>query len=246
MDNFVNAAIARVQYILTYAYNLITSILKLIFDTLIFDFESFSTQFRNLLTEVSPVLSIAPERLAMTSMYLGQWLNDVIKSLICTIITEIQLHQGDNTLVNGTVPLPHTAIPPNGTSTFLNETLYFQCMTFNTTYDYNIFGALGVLGSALPRAQFVVEKIFPGGIFRIGVEFFTLPGPISDDGSQGFDINTPLPNDSTRFLLSVTTIDAVWDTIRRPLDTLRTSSMIEKWPNLPLYEFSFPVIILNT
>lgn len=172
-------------------------------------------------------------------VFLGKWLNDVIKSLICTIVTEIALHQSDNTLVNGTVPLPHTSIPPAGEATFLNETLYFQCMSLNTTYDFNIFGGVAHLAAAIPRAQFVIERIFPNGLFRIGFEFFTLAGPISDDGSQGFDINTPTPNDSTRFLMSVVTIDAVWDTIRRPLDTLRTTSLIEKWPNLPLYGFLF-------
>jgi len=203
IDSIANAAISRVQYWLTYAYNLITTMLSLVVESILFDFSDFTTKLRTAITDVSPVLGVAPERLAMSAIFTGRYFNNVIKSLACTISTEIVLHQNDSTLVNGTVPLPHTALPPTGDDTFLNETLYFQCMKNDPTFELNIFGALAHVAAATTRAQFVVEKIFPAGLFRIAFEFFTLPSPISDDGSVGFDIGTPIPNDSNRFLMSV-------------------------------------------
>jgi hypothetical protein len=242
VDNFVNAAVARVQYWLTYSYDFITTILSLIVDASIFDFTSFIDEFRTKISDVSPVFNVPSERIAMALIHLGEYLNEVIYSLICTIITEIEHHKNDSTLtINGTVPPPHTSFPLGANETYLHEPLYEQCMATNTSYHINLFGALAHLSATIPRFQFTIERTFPGSLFRIAWEFLFLSGPVSDDGSLGYDINTPIPNNSTRYLLNGFTIDAVWDTLRRPLDTLRTTSTIERWPYPALYGKNSPL-----
>jgi len=235
VDNFVNTIVARAQYWITFAYDLITTILSLIANNFITDFSEFVDQFRQRITDVSPVLNVGPERMAMAFIHVGYFLNNIIHKLICTILAEIELHQNDSTLVNGTVPKTHTSFKLLPGETYLREPVYQACVADLNNYYYNLFGVFGHFAAVAPRMQFVVERILPGNLFRIAWEVFFYAGPISDNGSLGYDIGTPKPNNSTRFLLSVTTIDAVWDTLRRPLDTLRTTSELERWPNRPLY-----------
>lgn len=177
--------------------------MNLVLESAIFNFDDFTTKLRTSLTEVSPGMSIVPERMAMAAMSLSQFANDIIKSLACTIYSEIILHQNDTLLVNGTISLPHVAQPLKDGETLLNETLYFECMTNDPRFELNIFGVVGPISAAAVRMQYVIEKIYPTGLFRIAFEFFTWAGDISDDGTAGFDIGTPIPNNSDRFLMAV-------------------------------------------
>lgn len=236
IDNAVNSVIARYQYWITFIWDLVITILSLLGGGFITNFDGFVDNFRTQISDVSPVLNIPSERMAMASIHVGEGLNEAIHSLICTIVTEVELYTQDSTLVNGTIPPSHTSYPLASNETYLNETVYAQCMAnASLPYYYNLFGPFGHLGAAFPRYLFVMERIYPSNLFRIAWEFFTLSGPVSDDGSLGYDINTPIPNNSTRFLMSAVPIDAIWDTFRRPLDTLRQSSTLERWPYKPLY-----------
>lgn len=234
IDHGLNAIVAEAQRYARMAWNLITAAIQMIFNTLSLQFDQLIENLLDLITDAGS-RSISSERLAMVPMFVGRWLNSVLRSLICTIKTEIALHALDNTVVNGSVPLPHVAQPLTGSMTLIGEATYTACMLNETDYDLNLFGALAHVATAYVRFQTLVTNLLPRPLPRIVIEFFALMGPISDDGSAGYDINTPIPNFSTRFMMTYFDLDIVWDTLRRPHPRLRAQSEVEKWPNPYLY-----------
>lgn len=154
IHQLINAGLSVLQLIVNTVIDIFTLVLRLFtinFGDLAYFIKVISGEIPGF---TMPTLVPTTERASAAAWYIGQWLNDILQTIICTIVSEVS-SQGDDTII---------------------DDLYEDCMT-DPLKRYDLFSILGPLVGIFFRFS-RVEFSLAIHIFTIMWQFLTLPpGP---------------------------------------------------------------------